>query len=294
MNASVKILLFLQNTYHTILYFLIMAVKENFRNYIRQAGAGIEPKDAVLVLGNGPSMKVDLDRIIARKEHQEKDVMAVNYFAMDPRFEQIRPAFYTLSDPTFFRKTFDWDRAMKLYATLNEKVSWPMTLYVQYYNPEGFDYRKVLPNKNIRIVRFHSQVYHGFRAVEFWLFRHGLGSANFGTVVQNCAYIALNLGYKTVEMYGVDHTLLQGLCVDSENRLCREVTYFYDQEAPSPKPIYQNLPHKPYTMASYLKELSELFRGHEVLNAYAHSLDARIINRTRNSMIDAYERRPLD
>ena len=39
-----------------------------------------------------------------------------------------------------------------------------------------------------------------------------------------------------------------------------------------------------------LAEVAELFRGHEVLRDYAASLGARIVNRTRGSMIDAYER----
>ena len=50
-------------------------------------------------------------------------------------------------------------------------------------------------------MRFHTQLYRGFRGVEFWLFRRGLGSANFGTVVQ-VEYVALLLGYKTLELYG--------------------------------------------------------------------------------------------
>ncbi|MFR9251076.1 MAG: hypothetical protein ACLVK4_14785 [Alistipes shahii] len=62
----------------------------------------------------------------------------------------------------------------ELYRVLDEKVTWPMNLYVQYYNPERFDYRAALPNPNIRIVRFHTQLYRGFRGVEFWLFRRGL------------------------------------------------------------------------------------------------------------------------
>ena len=43
-------------------------------------------------------------------------------------------------------------------------------------------------------------------------------------------------------------------------------------------------------MASYLAEVAELFRGHEVLRDYAASLGVRIVNCTRGSMIDAYER----
>ena len=216
--------------------------------------------------------------------------MAVNFFALDERFETVRPAYYVLSDPMFFRDSACRDRVAELYRVLDEKVTWPMNLYVQYYNPERFDYRAALPNPNIRIVRFHTQLYRGFRGVEFWLFRRGLGSANFGTVVQVCEYVALLLGYKTLELYGVDHTLLDGLCVDEENRLCRADGHYYDAAPATPKPIFQKVPHCPYTMSVYLAEVAELFRGHEVLRDYAASLGARIINRTRGSMIDAYER----
>ena len=58
------------------------------------------------------------------------------------------------------------------------------------------------------------------------------------------------------------------------------------------QPIYKKVPHVPYTMADYLAEVAELFRGHEVLRDYAAALGARIVNRTRGSMIDAYERNP--
>ena len=267
-----------------------MAVKENFRNYVGRAGTVGAPKPSVLILGNGPSLAEDLPRLIARGEHTAKDVMAVNYFALDERFGTVRPAYYVLSDPMFFRDSVCRDRVAELYRTLAEKVTWPMNLYVQYYNPERFDYRAALPNPNIRIVRFHTQVYRGFRGVEFWLYRHGLGSANFGTVVQVCEYVALLLGYKTLELYGVDHTLLDGLSVDDENRLCRADRHYYDDTPAVPKPIFQKVPHRPYTMAVYLAEVAELFRGHEALRDYARSLGARIINRTGGSMIDAYER----
>lgn len=284
---------FLRNLYETAFYFAVMAVKENFRNYVGRAGTVGAPKPSVVILGNGPSLAEDLPRLIARGEHTAKDIMAVNYFALDERFTTVRPAYYVLSDPMFFRDSVCRDRVAELYRTLAEKVTWPMNLYVQYYNPEGFDYRAALPNSNIRIVRFHTQMYRGFRSLEFWLFRRGLGSANFGTVVQVGEYVALLLGYKRIELYGVDHTLLDGLCVDDGNRLCRIDRHYYDgAEAAAPQPIYKKVPHVPYTMAEYLAEVAELFRGHEVLRDYAAALGARIVNRTRGSMIDAYERNP--
>ena len=290
MTASEKIIAFIRKTFDTALYFAVMAVKENFRNYIRRAGPAGDPSRGMVILGNGPSLADDLPRLIGRREYESKDFMAVNYFALDERFTTVRPAYYVLSDPLFFRDSEYRGRVAGLYRTLNEKVTWPMNLYVQYYNPERFDYRAALPNPNIRIVRFHTQVYRGFRSVEFRLFRHGLGSANFGTVVQVGEYVALLLGYRRIELYGVDHTLLDGLCVDDENRLCRADRHYYDTEPKAPHPIRMNVPDVPYTMATYLAEVAELFRGHEVLRDYAAWLGARIVNRTRGSMIDAYER----
>lgn len=290
MTAAEKLIAFIRNSFDTALYFAVMAVKENFRNYVGRAGTVGRPAQSMVILGNGPSLADDLPRLIERREYETEDFLAVNFFAEDDRFEVVKPKYYVLSDPMFFRDSACRDRVAELYRVLDEKVTWPMNLYVQYYNPERFDYRAALPNPNIRIVRFHTQLYRGFRGVEFWLFRRGLGSANFGTVVQVCEYVALLLGYKTLELYGVDHTLLDGLCVDEENRLCRADGHYYDAAPATPKPIFQKVPHRPYTMSVYLAEVAELFRGHEVLRDYAASLGARIINRTRGSMIDAYER----
>ena len=116
MTASEKIIAFIRNSFDTALYFAVMAVKENFRNYICRAGTVGEPKPSVLILGNGPSLAEDLPRLIERREHETKDVMAVNFFALDERFETVRPAYYVLSDPMFFRDSACRDRVAELTA----------------------------------------------------------------------------------------------------------------------------------------------------------------------------------
>ena len=291
MTAFEKLDRFLRNLYDTAFYFAVMAVKENCRDYIRRAGPQGTPSDEIVLLANGPSLRDELPELIAREEHLHKDFLAVNYFAEDERFTLVRPKYYVLSDPTFFRRCCDWERVQRLYATLNERVTWPMTLYVQYYNPDRFDYRAALPNPQIRIVPFHSQLYRGFPSLEFFCYRHGWGNGNFGSVIQNGEFIALHLGYRTLHLYGVDHTFFDGFCVDGQNRTCMRRTYFYDAE-PELKPLLftASNPPRPYTVHAYLAEKCELFRGHEVLARYAKHLGARIINHTRGSLIDAYER----
>ncbi len=106
--------------------------------------------------------------------------MAVNFFALGDELTVVRPQYYVLSDPQFFRRAGRSERVENLYRALGERVDWPMTLYVQYYNPEQFDYRAAVgDNPNIRIVPFHTLVFRGLRSVEFWCYRHGLGSGNF-------------------------------------------------------------------------------------------------------------------
>jgi hypothetical protein len=244
--------------------------------------------EKVAILGNGPSLAKELPALVAKRD--EYDFMAVNFFAEDERFEKLKPACYILSDPMFFRATAMQQRVDALYRLLAERVSWPMTIYVQYYNPEKFDYRAALPNDNIRIVPFHTTIYEGFSSVRHWLFKRGLGSANYGTVVQVGEYVALLLGYRRLELYGVDHTLFDGLVVDEQNRLCRRDSHYYDTAPVEPKPIMKKVPAEPYTVAEYLAETAQLFRGHEILRDYAASLGAEIVNCTKCSLIDSYKR----
>ncbi len=91
MTASEKLIAFIRNTFDTALYFAVMAVKENFRNYIRRAGPTGDPSRGMVILGNGPSLAEDLPRLIARREYEARDFMAVNFFAEDDRFEVVRP-----------------------------------------------------------------------------------------------------------------------------------------------------------------------------------------------------------
>lgn len=55
---------FLRNLYETGFYFLAMAVKENFRNYIRRAGTVGTPAPTMAILGNGPALAEELPHLL--------------------------------------------------------------------------------------------------------------------------------------------------------------------------------------------------------------------------------------
>jgi len=118
-------------------------------------------------------------------------------------------------------------RVRALYATLARKVAWPMNLYVQYYNPEGFDYRA--EQRMVHAVKLDP------------------------LIPQQQSDVFADLHHRSE--IGASHA--------------------------APQPIYKKVPHVPYTMADYLAEVAELFRGHEVLRDYAAALGARIVRQSR-------------
>ena len=137
MRLSEKIIAALRDTFDTLLFFATMAAKEDFRNYVGRAGVeNMSQERRLAILGNGPSLKEQLPRLIAEKAWEQTDIMAVNFFALSEEYKVVRPKFYVISDPQFFRKAGRNERIEQFYNALAEQTTWPMTLYVQYYNPE--------------------------------------------------------------------------------------------------------------------------------------------------------------
>ncbi len=70
MRLSIRIIDAVRDTFDTLLFFAAMAVKEDFRNHVARAGtaADMNPSRRLAVLGNGPSLRDELPRLIARRE----------------------------------------------------------------------------------------------------------------------------------------------------------------------------------------------------------------------------------
>lgn len=154
------------------------------------------------------------------------------------------------------------------------------------------DYQKIIMNKNIKIIPFHTLQYQGYEKLRFQFYKRGLGSGNYGTVVLNALFIALNLDYKEIFVYGIDHNFFDGLTVTKDNVLCYLDSHFYEKDFFS-KPMMNHFGHilVPFTMETFLKEKYSVFMGHRIFNEYANYLGAKIYNCTENSLVDTYERK---
>jgi hypothetical protein len=286
---------FITNTLKLILYLLRILTRENFVNYIKKAGANnIHPSKKLVLLASGPSLSETLKNWKTNEIIKNADVLAVNYFCLDGTFIDISPKYYVLSDPVFFNNNPPVqlkEKINSLYDIFNNKVSWSMFLYIQYYAWKKTNWNVKIPNKNITVIPFHSVTYKGNEFLRNWFFIHGLGNGNYGTVILNGEYIGLTLGYKELYLYGVDHNFFDNLCVNENNQLCSINKHFYDNKQEL-KPLnhfwygYESF----YTVSGYLKDIASVFEGHEIMQKYAEYCSAVIYNCTKNSLIDAYRR----
>jgi hypothetical protein len=276
-----------------IYFFLYLFIYEGLKDYIKATGPNnMCASKKLVLLGNGPSISMDLENWKTKENFINADVLAVNYFCQYKSFIEIQPKYYVLSDPTFFDEQGDLkDKVNNMYETLNKNVSWTMFLYIRYYGLKRINWKTKITNKNIKVIPFHSKKYSGNESLRNWVFNRGLGNGQYGTVILNGEYIGLHLGYKELYLYGVDHNFFDSLCIDNHNQVCNITAHFYDDK-PILKPItyYYFGKETMYTVYEYLKEKATVFYGHEVMKKYADYCQAKIYNCTKNSLIDAYER----
>ena len=78
MRLTEKIIKAIRESFDTLLFFLTMAVKENFFDYVGKVGAlNMNKSRRLAILGNGPSLKQQLPKLIEQKEWEHADMMAV-------------------------------------------------------------------------------------------------------------------------------------------------------------------------------------------------------------------------
>lgn len=253
-------------------------------------------KTEAQVLATGPSLSGFLqDYDVDCSKYSDSDFFVVNDFVHDPHFKVIKPAYYVVTDPMFFMDTIFKQRGMGVMRAIAEKVDWPMIFITQHWYKDS-DYLAILnTNKNIRIRLLHSERYTGAERWRFWTYNKGWGNGEFGTVVLNAVYSALVIGYKKINMHGIDHNFFDNLYMGEDNRLCYKETHYFGSDQKL-KPLYkwwagvttEGLPT--FTMREFLEDKLNIFSGHELMARYARSLGAEIVNRTPGSMVDAYRR----
>jgi hypothetical protein len=176
-----------------------------------------------------------------------------------------------------------------LFELIDNKVDWKINIYVPQDREKEFHKFSGLTNPYLRIIPVNSTIYKGYGRFRYWFYRFGVSSPVYSTVAILGIYVGINLGYKQIRLYGVDHTFFNGLCVNNLNQVCMEEVHFYETESIK-KPIVRNDNDQIWRMSDYINAIGMMFKSHDDLAAYAKNVGSDIVNCTNCSLIDSYPR----
>lgn len=242
-----------------------------------------------VILANGPCLTKDLQN--NSSFISSKKIFCVNFFALSKEYEALKPEYYILAAPEFWlNKTSDYfnEKKEELIARLVEKTNWQMMLLIP-FQAKGSDFNKrVSVNSQITFIYYNNTPVEGIKFVSHFLFKLNLGMPRPHNVLIPSIFLALNLGFEKITIFGADHSWHEEIKIDETNRVTVNHEHFYDGQSVC-LPMYK-LDGKEYYIHDIFRKLHYAFKGYFVLRDYSEHLNAKILNASSKSYIDAFER----
>ncbi|MFA7289245.1 MAG: hypothetical protein WC055_10260 [Melioribacteraceae bacterium] len=249
-----------------------------------------EEKGSIVILGNGPSLKNTLNENLDFIKSPDKKRMAVNMFCNSETYSEIKPEYYILNAPEFFRNvvTEMWEEMRwKVFQNLKDKTNWDMILLVPAIASKSEYFKKFMDvQTRIKIVYYNTTPAEGFTSFIQFLFKRNLGMPRPHNVLVPAIFLSLNMGFKEIYLVGADHSWHEDIKVDETNKTTVNHEHFYDAGKVT-MPMYK-LDGEEYRIHDIFRKLHLAFKGYFIIKDYAEKLDAKIFNASVRSYIDAF------
>ena len=251
--------------------------------------------DELYILGNGPSFKNDLKNY--KGELSRKKLLSVNGFPMTEAFSELKPSYFIVCSPGFYNdQAIDYNVSVRadIISNLIEKTNWPLTFFLPVSAKKNKTFvNKVNANKHINIRYYNTTPVEGLYIFSRLFLTTGLGSPRPHNVLIPSILQAINSGYKKVYILGADHSWLPQITVNSKNQVLLNQKHFYDADTATPKQMHKNEGQNNRHLHEVLEKFYFSFKSYHLLDRYAKDKSCRIVNLTKNSYIDAFEREEL-
>jgi hypothetical protein len=286
----------IQKSLTKILYFT-GSVKDTLRCYLKVKPTILVLKNQenkkLIVLGNGPSLKDVITNNI--NIFIDKDSICCNEFAQSDYYEIIKPKYYVFTDPAYWRISDIQKVKDDLHHTFNsikEKTNWPIILLINIAGSKWNHFMELEKvNSNIKIIYFYNNNVEASKKIRYSLYKKNRAMPLLYNVLGVSVYLGLTLGYRKIFLLGADHSWLKDLIVKDDNILYMRNRHFYDKEEAPANPMYVDSHcQRTFRMHEILTALSCTFKGYLELEDYSKFLNSKILNATKGSFIDAFER----
>jgi len=275
-----------------ILMVAFLLPRNIFTKVVKKKDVGV-----IHVLGNGPSLKTDIDEVIARlKESKDDKVMVVNSFASDPLFELLQPSYYVLVDPVYFEDS-QLERIIllkeKLLDSLLNKTKWPLNLFVPVTGKKSDFIKNLSENKNIKVFYFkNSPVIGGSQRLNNFLFKNNLANPLYQNVLMAGIFLSLKIGFSKILVRGADHSWHEGFDLRKDNNIYILDEHFYSGEN-NKAFLNCNAEGVPNKVHEEFLRLSRVFKIYHSLESFSKDINSEIINLSSKTWIDAFKRNDI-
>ena len=292
MNSS-KIQIFIEDLVLSGLSILkIILMSDLFIKYFKPQ---INESGKCIILGNGPSLidSLENDTILL----SDNDLVCVNFFPETQYYKKLKPKYYITSAPELWINDVseEWQlRRTDLFHLIKNQTDWDIIFLIPSLAKKHAHWRDILSlNSHIIIKYYNITPIDGFKWFKHFCFRNNLGTPRAHNILTPSLMQMLNFGYKKIYLLGADHSWLNEIKVDSENRVLIRQKHFYDNDTAKFRQM-GNIQMGVRKLHEVLHKFYHTFAGYFAIKEYAESIDAEIINATTESYIDAFKRGTID
>ena len=249
----------------------------------------------VVILGNGPSFNSD----IAKYESflLDKELICVNHFPSTAYFTKLKPNYFIITAPDLWLDDIDQkfiDGSNRLFRDLAEKTDWELIFFVPAEAMKHQRWQVIFKsNSNIKLKIFNNIGVEGFSWFQRFMFNRNLGMPRPHNIMIPSLMMSIAMGYKTIYLWGADHSWLSEINVNDHNVVLLNQKHFYDEQTSVAEPLDKRGKGQ-RKLHEVLHKFMTAFKGYFSIKEYADVKGVKIINTTKGSFIDAFEKLSLE
>ena len=247
-------------------------------------------KRAILV-GNGPSLKDDYDQILG--ERQDASLFCVNYFATTDLFRKLKPDYYIIADPVFWREDVNNNFKIRNRELIDrlQHVDWEMTLICQ---KKGYkQISRIFQNHNYIKTSWVQGRARKFNltCINLLALKYKICSPYIINVLVMSLWCALELNFKDIDIYGADFSGFKDLFVDQKtNIVVTDSSHFYKNSTAEQQQIPKYINASPKMIHIRLLQIQQSFYQMYLLSLLSKSKHVSVTNRSSMSYLDCFDR----
>ncbi len=277
---------FIENLFASLLSIIKVILLSKFNLKIKKSAGGYD----CVILGNGPSLNDTLKEDLNFALGDKKKVIAVNSFVISEYYKRIKPDYYVLNAPEYWLEVVsELHHKMRkdVFQNLILKTNWELTLFAPYQAKKSKMWKSLFEsNPNIHTVFYNKTPVEGLTSINHFFFKKNFGMPRPYNVLLPSIFLALNMNFKKIFIFGADHSWHEEIRVDDANKVTVNHEHFYDKSEWR-LPMYK-LDGKEYRIHDVFRKLYLAFNGYFILREYSQSLNAEIYNASKLSYIDAF------